>query len=366
MTSSSQDSKRSILEGVYEDNRRIGDGGTTHAVRRQWKRAPVAPPVHEKTPPRLGSLLVIALIAVAGIVLQVTSAESGSDIANTAAALAPTAGMVVPSDPLAADPNKLQLLEESVMGHRYIENGELPIASLFDLSVKTIVIDAGHGGKDPGALGKGGLSEAEVTLDVARRLKQRLESSYNYRIILTRTDDHHLSLRERVDFANEQNADLFISLHVNYLPVEPVTSIETYYFGTQADDRTLGLAERENQHAEYSVAEFNEMLQNVGRTMKAQESKRVAMSIQRSLYRNIRRINREVSDWGVKTAPFMVLLGVQAPAVLAEIAVLSNQAEEQKLAQAEYREMLAAFLEEGVAQYLKQRSSSTNLIAATP
>jgi N-acetylmuramoyl-L-alanine amidase len=102
--------------------------------------------------------------------------------------------------------------------------------------------------------------------------------------------------------------------------------------------------------------------------MKAQESKDVAVSIQRALYRNIREVNRDVSDWGVKSAPFMVLLGVDAPAVLAEIAVLSNRAEEQKLGSAEYREMLAAFLEEGIAQYLMRRASSvpSALIAATP
>lgn len=308
--------------------------------------------------------MLVFAVAIGGVVFQVVSAESGAD-ATVAAAMRPIAGEIVPGDPLVPDRNRLTL-HESAAGSRYIEQSTVPIASLFDLSVKTIVIDAGHGGRDPGAVGEGGLTEAEVTLDVAQRLKQRLEHSHNYRILLTRTADEYLSLRDRVQFTNERDADLFISLHVNYLPVEPVTSVETYYFGTEVTAETMQLAERENRHSDFSVAEFNEMLQNVSRTMKAQESKEVATSIQRSLYRNIRQLNRDVSDWGVKSAPFMVLLGVQAPAVLAEIAVLSNHAEEEKLAQDEYREMLAAFLEEGISQYLKQRSDRTNLIAATP
>lgn len=362
MNSTPHNDKRSILEGVYEENRRIRENRPNPRPTRPRQVATPRP----RRSSQLVSLSVVALLAVVGVIFQVVSAESGAELSATAAALRPVAGEVVLDHPLSERPGRLNLLESPAASGRYIEQSEVPIASLFDLRVKTIVIDAGHGGRDPGAVGESGLTEAEITLDVARRLKQRLERAHNYRIVLTRTGDEYLSLRDRVRYANEQDADLFISLHVNYLPVEPVTSVETYYFGTDADATTMRLAERENRHSDYTVAEFNEMLQNVGRTMKAQESKQVATSIQRSLYRNIRQLNRDVSDWGVKSAPFMVLLGVQAPSVLAEIAVLSNRAEEEKLAQDEYREMLAAFLEEGVSQYLKQRSTRTNLIAATP
>lgn len=362
VNSTPHNDKRSILEGVYEENRRIRENRPNPRPTRPRQVATPRP----RRSSQLVSLSVVALLAVVGVIFQVVSAESGAELSATAAALRPVAGEVVLDHPLSERPGRLNLLESPAASGRYIEQSEVPIASLFDLRVKTIVIDAGHGGRDPGAVGESGLTEAEITLDVARRLKQRLERAHNYRIVLTRTGDEYLSLRDRVRYANEQDADLFISLHVNYLPVEPVTSVETYYFGTDADATTMRLAERENRHSDYTVAEFNEMLQNVGRTMKAQESKQVATSIQRSLYRNIRQLNRDVSDWGVKSAPFMVLLGVQAPSVLAEIAVLSNRAEEEKLAQDEYREMLAAFLEEGVSQYLKQRSTRTNLIAATP
>jgi N-acetylmuramoyl-L-alanine amidase len=363
-SSDSSNRKRSILEGVYEENRRIRTGEP--AVRRRVSVEEAPLPVRKSRPKFVLPVAALALIAVAGLLVQVLSAESGAEMAATAT-FAPTPAEILPTDPLRGiAANRLQLLPERAADNRFIGHSDVPLAALFDLRVKTIVIDPGHGGRDPGAIGPNGLTEAEVTLDVAERLKRRLEQSYNYRILLTRTADTFVSLRDRVDYANAHDADLFISIHVNDLPVEDVTSIETYYFGTEADSRTLRRAERENQHADYSVAEFNAMLREVGQTMKAQESREVAVSIQRALYRNIREVNRDVADWGVKSAPFMVLLGVDSPAVLAEIAVLSNRAEEQKLGSPEYREMLAAFLEEGVAHYLMRRTAPNSLIAATP
>lgn len=320
------------------------------------RRSAAATPTPERKRRRFVLPIAVLLIGIAGLLVQVLSAETGAE-------LTASVSIVPPAEILSTDPfwgitgERLRTMPDRVTDNRFIGHTDVPLASLFDLRVKTIVIDPGHGGRDPGAIGPNGLAEAEVTLDVAMRLKRRLEQSHNYRILLTRTADTFVSLRDRVDYANARDADLFISIHVNDLPVEDVTSVETYFFGTEADSRTLRRAERENQHADYSVAEFNTMLRELGRTMKAQESKDVAVSIQRALYRNIREVNHDVSDWGVKSAPFMVLLGVDAPAVLAEIAVLSNRAEERKLGSPEYREMLAAFLEEGIAQYLMRRSS---------
>ena len=239
---------------------------------------------------------------------------------------------------------------------------ELQIANLFDLKVKTIVIDPGHGGKDPGAIGRGGVYEKTITMDVARRLKTRLELGYGYRILLTREEDVSMSLRERVAFGSAKGADLFISLHVNYIPGNSVVSIETYYFGAKADANSLRLAERENKGSEYSVAEFNTLISELGSTVKLQESKRLAMSIQQSMYRNSHAMNADVHDWGVKSAPFFVLLGSTAPGVLAEIGVISNIEEEEKLNTGEHRELLAMFLEEGIVNYLNPRSQENEPI----
>ncbi len=231
----------------------------------------------------------------------------------------------------------------------------LSLAHLFGLEVQTIVIDPGHGGRMPGAVGPTGLLEKDVALDVALRLKRRLEARGDYRVLMTRTGDEHVSLQGRVAFANAREADLFISIHINWLPVESVTSIETYYFGAPTDARTLRMAERENRNSDYTVAEFNEMLDDVGQTMRLEESKRLAASIQRSVYRNIHQLNPDVENWGVKTAPFVVLLGADAPSVLAEIGVISNRAQEEKLRAPAYREKLAAYLDEGITRYLNTR-----------
>ena len=232
--------------------------------------------------------------------------------------------------------------------------GQRSVAGLFGLGVKTIVIDPGHGGKKDGAVGPGGTREKHVALDVAKRLRSRLEAHYGYRILMTRTSDRHLSLRDRVRFANRHQADLFLSIHVNSLPDSSVTSVETYYYGREASEKARRLAERENRASGYSVAEFNELLDEVGQRLRLEESRRLAASIQKSLYRNIKGHNPEVRDWGVRTAPFVVLLGVEAPSILAEIGVISNPAEEQKLRRPAYREQLARYLEEGVARYLGQ------------
>ena len=232
------------------------------------------------------------------------------------------------------------------------DDREVPLASLYGLAVTTIVIDPGHGGRDPGAIGPTDLPEKIVTLDVARRLERRLKD-HGYNILMTRTDDRKITLRQRVNFARDNAGDLFISLHVNALPVDTITTIETYYFSPRGTAKSERLAALENQDSGYSVAEWRNALEKLGNTMKIQESKQLATSIQKTLYRNIHRVNSDVNDWGVRSGPFMVLWGVRVPAVLAEISVISNRAEEAKLYTDEYRERLAMSLEAGIVEYLE-------------
>ena len=234
-----------------------------------------------------------------------------------------------------------------------LNDTEVSLADLFGLDVKTIVIDPGHGGRDPGAVGPGGLREKDVTLDLAKRLRDRL-TRHGYRILMTREDDVTKSLRERVAFANAYGADLFISLHINALPVEDPTIVETYYFGPQSDEQALRVAQRENAESEYVMADFPEMISKIGESFRQQESKKLAAAIQHSLYRNIKRENRKLVSWGIKTAPFVILLGADMPSVLAEVTTLSNRHEEQKLTTAEYRGNIARYLEEGIARYLEK------------
>lgn len=233
--------------------------------------------------------------------------------------------------------------------------------SLFGLGIKTIVIDPGHGGKDPGAIGANGTMEKDITLDVAVRLKKRLRKVGTFDILLTRDSDRTISLAERVEYAKEKKADLFISVHVNSMPNKTVNAIETYYFGPPLNSETLQIAEQENKDSHYTIGELNAIIQDIGNTVKRQESAMLAAAIQKSLLKNVRHHDAEVLDFGIKMAPFVVLSQIEVPSVLVEIACLTQKQEEAKLASAKYREKVAAFMEEGIVAYLE--TQQFNLIS---
>ncbi len=226
------------------------------------------------------------------------------------------------------------------------------LSSLFGLQVKTIVIDPGHGGHDPGAIGTLGTPEKEITLDVALRLKERLIQQGRYNVLLTRADDQSLSLAGRVAFARQHKTDLFISVHVNSLPDQRLHVIETYYFGPPLNSDTLRLAEQENKESGYALGEIDAIVEDIGSTVKRQESARLAAAIQTSLFRNVKTEDAKVRDVGIKMAPFVVLSKVDVPSVLVEISCLTKATEEAKLKSPEYREKVAAYMEEGIAAYL--------------
>jgi N-acetylmuramoyl-L-alanine amidase len=234
-----------------------------------------------------------------------------------------------------------------------------PLTAVFGLDVKTIVIDPGHGGTDPGAIGAQGTMEKDIALDIALRLRDRLRSSGQYRILMTRDADSTLRLNQRVEFANENRADLFVSIHVNAFPDVRVKTIETYYFGAPPDTAAIELAKLENTDSQYRMADFKNMINKIAHTMKHQESAALATSIQHSLFHNIHKLEHRMRNFGVKTAPFVVLLGVDAPSVLAEISCITNVDEEMKLNTPAYRAKIASFLEKGVQEYLRHKQSQT-------
>jgi N-acetylmuramoyl-L-alanine amidase len=235
-----------------------------------------------------------------------------------------------------------------------IDNQNVSLSRMFGLGVKTIMIDPGHGGTDSGATGKMGTKEKDVTLDLAMRLKELLLKTGQYRVLMTREDDVAVPLNKRVAIAQAAKADLFISIHLNYLPSKPINIIETYYFGPTSDDKTQKLAETENAGSEYGLSDFREMIEKIGETLKLQESREFAASIQKNLYLNSKLHGGNVYDFGVKRAPFVVLLGVDVPAVLAEVSCLSNSREEKELSTDGHRENIARFLEAGIMDYLNK------------
>lgn len=229
----------------------------------------------------------------------------------------------------------------------------LPLSRAFDLGVKTILLDPGHGGDDTGAIGRGGTREKDVALDIAQRLRRRLQAHGPLEVLLTRDADQTLPLAERVALAHANRADLFVSIHLNFLPNKPINIVETFYFGPGTDAAALELARRENSGATPGMSELRQIIERMETQLRREESPRLAKAIQESLYRNSRRVDAGVIDHGTKRGPFVVLNQAEVPAVLAEVSCLSNAAEEARLATAEHRENIAAYLESGILAYLR-------------
>ncbi len=337
--------KAAILKAVAEDNLEEGPKRRRSAHR--------APRIIRQNP---AATLIAAAAITASLIFFGSRILQRSDIAVpgidqiAAAAVIQGAGFDVPASRPSIDYDAL------------FGNGAIDIASLFGLEVKTIVIDPGHGGLDPGSTGPTGLTEKAVTMGVAQALERRLQRYERLQVALTRYEDRKVYLKQRVDRANQLKADLFISLHVNYLPQEPVNLVETYYFGPQSDDQAKRLAERENQDSDYPLSEFRPLINRITDNFKQQESFKLAHSIQNALYRNMRPHDDKLIDAGIKTAPFVVLLGTEMPSILAELTCISNREQEQRLATPEYQEQMAAYLEQGIVEYLIRRQSEQSLM----
>lgn len=251
----------------------------------------------------------------------------------------------------------VELFSEKLLDYSLILNdNNVRLSSIFGLDVKTIVIDPGHGGRDPGAIGSMGTEEKDIVLDIAQRLQRKLQSSGQFNVILTRKSDISMSLADRVEFANSGKTDLFISLHVNALPQKRENLIETYYYGPPSDEETLLIAEQENKGSGLMTKDFEDMIKKIGNTFKEQESASLAGAIQHSLFTNVKKYDKDIADAGIKFAPFVVLLGVDAPSVLVEISCISKKQEELKLNLPTYRDEITSFIAEGITQYLAKRN----------
>jgi N-acetylmuramoyl-L-alanine amidase len=233
-----------------------------------------------------------------------------------------------------------------------VNNDQAPLWRLLGMGVKTIMIDAGHGGIDSGAIGTQGTMEKDLVLDIALRLKRRLELEGDYRVVLTRDSDVQVPLSERVRMARDERADIFVSVHLNYLPQKPINIIETFYFGPSADEKTARLAEKENAGSQIGLNNFKQLVEKINDELKLQESRDLAVAIQGSLYSSTSKNNSDIYDYGIKQAPFVVLLDVDVPSVLVEVSCLSNVEEERKLNTVVHRENIARYLETGILEYL--------------
>lgn len=222
--------------------------------------------------------------------------------------------------------------------------------SVFPLAVRRIVIDPGHGGANLGTRIPGGLEEKFITLDIGRRVAKDLEAR-GFDVILTRDHDVGITLEERAALANREHADIFVSVHVNWLEGSRESGIETYLLGATDDPFLTSLAARENRDSGHTMAELRHILDGIYAGVRYDKSQDLAEAIHRSLVGSLRRVNPDLRDRGVKTAPFLVLVDTQMPAVLAEVAALSNEAEAEMLEKPLYRDYIADSLATGILSY---------------
>jgi N-acetylmuramoyl-L-alanine amidase len=224
--------------------------------------------------------------------------------------------------------------------------------AVLPLGVRRIVVDPGHGGKDTGTSTPGGLAEKEVTLDIGIRLRHLLEQA-GFEVVLTRDKDEAVPLRQRTALANAQGADLFISIHLNWIDGGQMRGMETYYLGPTDDPTLLQLAAQENRDSGYSLADFRKLLDQIYLSVRRDESRRLAESVQRMLVAALHRKHPALVNRGVKTAPFAVLVGTEMPAILSEVACLSHPAEARLLATPQYRQDIAQALWQGIRAYVQ-------------
>jgi len=363
--------KNSILRGVYDENLRMeSDRPISRPGRKLTRR---------KKRALSGSLLVLVSMLLVSLYLDTwdlrgplegnTAATSSQPVFSPPEPIEVKVQVPVPvlvpafssmqSSYILRQPSfvPVELNQDKLLDYSLILNDEsVRLSSIFGLDVQTIVIDPGHGGRDPGAIGAMGTKEKDIVLDIALGLRDKLEKSGKYKVILTRDTDMSMSLAERVEFANSGRTDLFISLHINALPQKKENLIETYYYGPPSDEETLRIAEQENRGSGLLTKDFENMIKKIGNTFKEQESANLASAIQHSLFTNVKKYDKDIADAGIKIAPFVVLLGVDAPSVLVEISCISKKQEELKLNMPAYRDEITSFLAEGTIRYLTRRN----------
>ena len=224
---------------------------------------------------------------------------------------------------------------------------------------KRIVLDPGHGGHDPGAVGSNNLYEKDVVLDIALKLKKILAHDPNYEVFLTRETDVFIPLEKRTAIANSRKADLFVSIHANASPRRDAKGIETYLLNWTNDEEALKVAARENAISLKQMKKMNEgrdvldiMLSDLKRDNKRDESIKLANFIQKNMIGSLNKNYDHIVDHGVKQALFYVLFGAQMPSVLVEVSFISNPLEEKLLAKDGYRGELAQSIASGINTYM--------------
>lgn len=237
------------------------------------------------------------------------------------------------------------------------KNNRFSLAQQLGLGVKKIVIDPGHGGKDPGAMAFN-IKEKDIVLQIAKRLGPVLEKELGCEVIFTRDTDVFVPLEERTAIANTENADLFISLHVNAHPSAKVRGLETYYLNLTTNAEAMRVAAMENATSTHQMSDLQEILSDIMKNSKIEESSRLAQQVHNSIlneaadkgYANIRNL-------GVKQAPFYVLIGAQMPAILLEVAFITNKDDVKNLNDPTFTRLLTQEIADGIRSYVSSTTA---------
>ena len=227
--------------------------------------------------------------------------------------------------------------------------------------IRKIVLDPGHGGKDPGAIGGGGIAEKDIVLAVAKKLARKLKQDMGVEVVLTRTDDRFIPLEDRTAIANAEAADLFVSLHMNASPNGEAKGLETYYLDNTTDEASLRLAARENATSRKNVSDLQFILSDMTQNMKLEDSITLAHRLHDSLVDGMSKKLDDVKDLGVKKALFYVLVGARMPSVLVEMFFITNKIEGRVMSQESYQNAVVDALYDGIVKYRESTLASKTL-----
>jgi len=231
--------------------------------------------------------------------------------------------------------------------------GGYSLARQLGLGVRTVVLDPGHGGSDPGCLIPNGPMEKDLTLDLALKLKAILEAETDLAVVLTRETDIHVPLENRTVVANQRKADLFISIHVNAFKLKSRQGIETFFLNFNPDPAVNELAAKENATTTKTMGEMESIIKRIVQNSRIIESRELAQKIQANLVSYLGRRYTNVKNLGAKGGPFWTLLGSEMPSILVEVAHLSNPEEGARLQNPAFRQSAARGIFEGIKAYIE-------------
>ena len=241
-----------------------------------------------------------------------------------------------------------------VGGGEEAEMADIDMTAIKHTNIGVVVIDPGHGGKDPGAVGPTGYHEKSANLKIAKYLKGYLVDRLGLTVLLTRHNDKYLNLKERTALANELEADLFISIHNNASKDRGVYGVSTYFLSVTSDKKALTIAARENNTTIETLSELDFMLTDLMVSAKRNESSLLAKFVQEGMISSIDTKYDFIKDWGVLPGPFWVLVGAQMPCILVECSYISNSREEKRLKDDEYLKALAFGIYKGFERYITE------------